>query len=106
MKKDECISSVQKSLIDLLGERSGFWSKSDEFAHYARIIKEENFLNKESKNILQKALRGWNGDKWDMVEMLVNLFFDKKIRVLDTKIFATLVLYLFYGDKFTVFDNI
>jgi len=107
MDRGRYIEVVSEALMKLLSDRSSFWSTKDEFAHYARIIREAEFLGKDSKDHLQKALRGWNGDKWDMVEMFVNLFFDKKMQLPDGEdILATLVLYLFFEDKFIAFKNI
>lgn len=107
MKKRKYANVVKNALLTLSDERDGFWSTTDEFVHYAHVIKENGFLDEDSKNTLQKTWRGWNGDKWDMVDLLINACIDNKINLPnDEKVFATFVLYLFHADSCEAFEKI
>jgi len=100
MDRHDYLEAVKDALEELIEERGRFWERGEEVRDQIRTIKELAFLkDKRMRVSIEEKMDGFHGDKWKLVEELVEFLYAKGVELPPAKILATLILYIFYVEK-------
>lgn len=90
---------VKDALFELIGKGSDHWAEEERVLDQARMIREAGFLDVGLLKTIKESIRRFDGDIWEIADMLIELCKNKPINFPSASIFAVFISYAFrHGD--------